>query len=99
VLFGFVVFAQHLALRVHFDANLLAFLIDNGFKVGALFLPADNGSAFGFGLRSLLNSSRHIRAADSLLFVFSFFRLCGHTKHKSGTDRRYCEQVFCFHIC
>src|SRR6266511_2569143 len=43
VLFCFVMFAQHLAASVHFDTNLLAVLVDHGFKVGALFLPADNG--------------------------------------------------------
>src|SRR6266436_2620836 len=45
VLFGFVVFAQHFAGRIHFAANLLAVLVDDGFKVGALLLPADNRSA------------------------------------------------------
>src|SRR6266516_1826463 len=46
VLFGFVVFAQHLAVRVHFDANLLAVLLNDGFKIGAFFLPANDLSLF-----------------------------------------------------
>src|SRR5947208_3992629 len=54
VLFGFVVFAQHFAIRIHFDANLLAILLNDGFKVGALLFPTDNCSAFSFCLGSLL---------------------------------------------
>jgi hypothetical protein len=42
VLFGFVVFAQHFAGRIHFHANLLAILLDDGFKVGAFLFPTDN---------------------------------------------------------
>src|SRR5206468_6078854 len=64
VLFGFVMFAQHFASGVHFDTNLFAVLVDNGFKVGALFLPADNCCAFCFGLRSLLHCDRHVRTVD-----------------------------------
>ena len=75
VLFGFVMFAQHFAAGIHFDTNLLSLLVDHGFKVGALFFPADNCSAFCLSLRSLLHRRRHVRAADSLLFVFSFLRL------------------------
>ncbi|PYJ20277.1 MAG: hypothetical protein DME92_10130 [Verrucomicrobia bacterium] len=53
MLFGFVVLAQHFAVRVHFDADLLAILLDDGFKVGALLFPADYCPAFGFGLGSV----------------------------------------------
>ena len=37
VLFGFVVLAQHLAVGVHFHANLLAVLVDHGFKLAPSF--------------------------------------------------------------
>src|SRR5258708_14814396 len=70
VLFGFVMFAQHFAVGIHFDADLLSVLVDHAFKVGALFFPADNRSAFCFGLCSLLHPRRHIRTADTVLFVF-----------------------------
>ena len=89
MLFGFVVFAQHFAASIHLDANLLAVLFDNGFKVGALFFPADNCSAFCLGLGSLLHRGGHIRAVDGLLFVFFFVRLCGHTECEAGAYRCY----------
>jgi len=40
VLFGFVVLAQHFAVRVHFNANLLPFLLNNGFIIGAFLFPS-----------------------------------------------------------
>jgi hypothetical protein len=91
VLFGFVVFAQHFAVRIHFHANLLAILLNDGFEVGTLFLPADNRSAFSFCLGSLLDRSRNIRTVDGLFFVFFFVRLCGHAEYQAGAYRCYCQ--------
>jgi hypothetical protein len=91
VLFGFVVLAQHFAVGIHFDANLLAVLVDHGFKVGALLLPANNRSTFGLHLRSLLHSGRHVSSVDSLFFVFFFLRLCGHAEYEAGAYHCYCE--------
>src|SRR4029077_11102763 len=91
LLFVFVVFAQHFAVRIHFDANLLAVLVDDGFKVGALLLPADNRSAFGFCLGSLLHRGRHIRTADALFFAFSLLGLSSDAKCQAGAYRCYCE--------
>ena len=42
VLFGFVVLAQHFTVRVHFNANLLPLLLNNGFIIGAFLLPAND---------------------------------------------------------
>jgi hypothetical protein len=42
VLFLFVVLAQHFTVRVHFNANLLPLLLNNGFIIGAFLLPAND---------------------------------------------------------
>src|SRR5438045_9751741 len=65
VLFGFVVLAQHLAVGIHFDASLLAVLLDDGFKVGALFFPTNNCSTLCLGLGSLLHRGRDVRTIRS----------------------------------
>ena len=91
MLFAFVVLAEHFAVGVHFDANFLAILLNDGFKVGALFLPADDCSAFGFCLGSLLHSGRDVRTVDGLFFVFFFLRLRGHAECEAGADHCYCE--------
>ena len=51
---GFVMLAQHLAVGIHFNAHLLAVLLDDGLKVGAFFFPTDDCSALCLGLRGLL---------------------------------------------
>jgi len=91
VLFGLVVFAQHFAVRIHFHANLLAILRDDRFKVGALFFPTDDCSAFSFCLGSLLDRSWDIRTVDSLFLVFFFLRLRSHAECQAGAYRCYCE--------
>jgi hypothetical protein len=42
-------FAQNFAIGVHFDTNLFAFFVDDGFKVGAPLSP--NEQLFRFWLR------------------------------------------------
>ena|SRR5882724_2975523 len=42
VLFGFVVLAQHFAVRVHLNTNLLPLLLNNGFIIGAFLFPAND---------------------------------------------------------
>src|SRR5436309_13848691 len=87
VLFGFVVFAQHFAIRIHFHANLLSILLDDGFKVGAFLFPTDNSSALGLRLGSRLHRSRDLRAVDALSFVFLFSRLRGTAERQPSAHR------------
>src|SRR5438046_10335573 len=86
VLFGFVVSAHDFAVGIHFNAGLFAVLLNNGFIIGAFFFPADNRSAFGLRLGSLLHGLRHIRSADGLLFVFLSGRLCAYAHGQARAD-------------
>jgi hypothetical protein len=67
VLSGFVVSAQHFAVGIYLDANLLAVLPDEGFKIGALFFPANNCSAF----RLCLGAYSTAAGTSELLTVYS----------------------------
>src|SRR5437016_12547464 len=91
VLFGFVLLAQHFAVGVHFDANFLAILLNDGFKVGAFFFPTDNYSALGLRLSSRLHRSGDLRAVNGLLSVFPVFRLSSDAECQAGAYRCYCE--------
>src|SRR6266496_467842 len=99
VLFGFAVLAQYFAVGIDFEANLLAVLIYDGFKIGALFFPTNNGSALGLCLGGRLHRGRNFRTIDRLLFVFFFFRLCGNAERQASAYRSCCEQIFHFHDC
>src|SRR5437667_1386779 len=65
-----VVLAHHFAVRIELVARFLAILFYDGFVVRALFLPANDFSAFSLLVRSLMYRGRHIIAADLLFLVF-----------------------------
>ena len=89
------VLAQDLAGGIDLDAPFLAALLDNGFVILSLFLPADNLAAGRFFLRGFLDGRRDIRALQ--LFFFVFFCERKSRKRQSAADR-HCRCDYFFHM-
>ncbi len=91
LVFSFAIFAQHLAVGIHFEANLFVVLLNDRFKIGAFLFPAYDGSALGLCLGSRLHRGRDFRAVDSLSLMFLFLRRPGKPQRHASRNSRYCD--------